>query len=116
MTGEEGEPPSAINTSYSDYHTGVFQPSAIIGALMRRRMTGEPATMESSIFKSGAVTAGPAILDYQVNGRLPGRIANRGTDSAPPRRLPVRRGRSLVRHCRAGRGAVGRLPPRHWQP
>ena len=31
MTGDEGEPPSAINTSYSDYHTGVFQPSAIIG-------------------------------------------------------------------------------------
>ena len=46
-------------------------------------MTGLPATMESSIFKSGAVTAGPAILDYQVNGRLPGRIANRGTDNAP---------------------------------
>ena len=83
MTGDEGEPPSAINTSYSDYHTGVFQPSAIIGALMRRRMTGEPATMESSIFKSGAVTAGPAILDYQVNGRLPQRIANRGTENAP---------------------------------
>ncbi len=83
MTGDEGEPPSAINTSYSDYHTGVFQPSAIIGALMRRRMTGEPATMESSIFKSGAVTAGPAILDYQVNGRLPQRIANRSTATAP---------------------------------
>ena len=83
MTGDEGEPPSAINTSYSDYHTGVFQPSAIIGALMRRRMTGQPATMESSIFKSGAVTAGPAILDYQVNGRLPQRIANRSLDCAP---------------------------------
>ena len=83
MTGEEGEPPSAINTSYSDYHTGVFQPSAIIGALMRRRMTGQPATMESSIFKSGAVTAGPPILDYQVNGRLPRRIANQDADSAP---------------------------------
>lgn len=83
MSGNEGDPPSAINTSYSDYHTGVFQPSAIIGALMRRRMTGEPATMESSIFKSGAVTAGPAILDYQANGRLPQRIANQGTESAP---------------------------------
>ena len=83
MTGDEGEPPSAINTSYSDYHTGVFQPSAIIGALMRRRMTGQPATMESSIFKSGAVTAGPAILDYQMNGRLPERIANRSNESAP---------------------------------
>ncbi len=83
MTGEEGEPPSAINTSYSDYHTGVFQPSAIIGALMRRRMTGQPATMESSIFKSGAVTAGPPILDYQANGRLPQRIANRDAANAP---------------------------------
>ena len=83
MTGDEGEPPSAINTSYSDYHTGVFQPSAIIGALMRRRMTGQPATMESSIFKSGAVTGGPAILDYQVNGRLPERIANRDANAAP---------------------------------
>jgi crotonobetainyl-CoA:carnitine CoA-transferase CaiB-like acyl-CoA transferase len=83
MSGNEGEPPSAINTSYSDYHTGVFQPSAIIGALMRRRMTGEPAMMESSIFKSGAVTAGPSILDYQANGRLPERNANRSTDCAP---------------------------------
>ena len=83
MSGNEGEPPSAINTSYSDYHTGVFQPSAIIGALMRRRMTGEPTTMESSIFKSGAITAGPAILDYQVNGRMPERVANRGSDCAP---------------------------------
>ena len=83
MTGDEGEPPSAINTSYSDYHTGVFQPSAIIGALMRRRMTGQPATMESSIFKSGAVTAGPPILDYQLSGRLPERIANRDANAAP---------------------------------
>ena len=83
MTGDEGSPPSSINTSYSDYHTGVFQPSAIIGALMRRRMTGRPATMESSIFKSGAVTAGPAILDFQVNGRLPPRIANRHPVNAP---------------------------------
>ena len=77
MTGDDGSPPAAINTSYSDYHTGVFQPVAIIGALMRRRLTGEAATMESSIFKSGAVTAGPAILDCQVNGRLPARMANR---------------------------------------
>ena len=83
MTGDEATPPAAINTSYSDYHTGVLQPSAIMGALMRRRLTGEPATMESSIFKSGAVTAGPAILDYQANDRLPPRIANRHPVYAP---------------------------------
>jgi crotonobetainyl-CoA:carnitine CoA-transferase CaiB-like acyl-CoA transferase len=83
MSGEEGEPPATINSSYSDYHTGVFQPVAIMGALMRRALTGKPATMESSIFKSGAVTAGPAILDYQSNGRMPPRIGNRDQFSAP---------------------------------
>ena len=83
MTGDEGDSPSAINTSYSDYHTGVFQPTAIIGALMRRRATGRPVTMESSIFKSGAVTAGPALLDFQLNGRLPPRIGNRHGTHAP---------------------------------
>ena len=83
MSGEEGEPPATINTSYSDYHTGVFQPVAVMGALLRRRLTGLPATMESSIFKSGAVTAGPAILDYQSTGRMPQRIGNRDPFAAP---------------------------------
>ena len=83
MTGNEGDPPAAINSSYSDYHTGVFQPVAIIGALMRRHLTGLPATMESSVLKSGAVTAGPAILDFQVNGRLPRRMGNRDRFAAP---------------------------------
>jgi crotonobetainyl-CoA:carnitine CoA-transferase CaiB-like acyl-CoA transferase len=83
MSGEDGEPPATINTSYSDYHTGVFQPVAIMGALMRRRLTGQPATMESSIFKSGALTAGPALLDYQSTGRMPQRMGNRDPNAAP---------------------------------
>jgi len=83
MSGSPGAPPVAVNTSYSDYHTGVFQPTAIIAALMRRRMRGKTATMESSIFRSGAVTAGPAILDYQLNNRLPERRDNRDSSAAP---------------------------------
>ena len=83
MSGSPGDPPVTINSSYSDYHTGVFQPVAIIGALMRRRLTGEAATLESSILSSGAITSGPAILDYQVNDRLPQRIGNRDRIAAP---------------------------------
>jgi benzylsuccinate CoA-transferase BbsF subunit len=83
MSGSPGAPPVAVNTSYSDYHTGVFQPVAIIGALLRRRLTGQTATMESSIFNSGAVTSGPAILDHQVNGRVPERIGNRDQSAVP---------------------------------
>ena len=83
MSGSPGAPPVAVNTSYSDYHTGVFQPMAIISALIRRGQEGQPATMESSIFRSGAVTAGPAILDYQFNNRLPERRDNRDASAAP---------------------------------
>lgn len=84
MTGLPNEPPGVVNTSYSDYHTGVFQPAAIIAALMRRRLTGKTATMESSIFKSGVATGGPALLDYQVNaGRLPQRCGNRDAWAVP---------------------------------
>ena len=90
MTGDPEAPPGVVNTSYSDYHTGVFQPAAIIGALLRRRRTGEPTTLQSSIFKSGAVTTGPAILDYQVNQRLPQRRGNRDPYAAPHGVYPCR--------------------------
>jgi crotonobetainyl-CoA:carnitine CoA-transferase CaiB-like acyl-CoA transferase len=83
MTGLPDEPPGVVNTSYSDYHTGVFQPAAIIAALMRRRLTGKTATMESSIFKSGVATGGPALLDYQLSGRGPQRRGNRDAYAAP---------------------------------
>ena len=83
MSGSLGEPPVTTNSSYSDYHTGVFQPVAIIGALMRRWLTGKAVTMESSIFSSGAVTSGPALLDYQVNHRLPERMGNRDLSAVP---------------------------------
>ena len=84
MTGLPDEPPGVVNTSYSDYHTGVFQPAAIIAALMRRRLTGKTATLESSIFKSGVATGGPALLDYQANGgRSPRRRGNRDAWAVP---------------------------------
>lgn len=83
MTGMPDEPPGVVNTSYSDYHTGVFQPAGIIAALMRRNLTGKTATLESSIFKSGVATGGPALLDYQVNGRGPQRQGNRDAWAVP---------------------------------
>ena len=83
QTGLPGASPGVVNSSYSDYHTGVFQPAAVIGALMRRRGTGRGATMESSVFKSGAATVGPGVLDYQFNDRLPRRLGNRDPRAAP---------------------------------
>lgn len=80
--------PGTVNCSYSDYHCGVFQPLAIISALLRRQRTGKPATMECSIFAAGAVTAGPAVLDYQANARQPIKRGNRNPYAAPQGAYP----------------------------
>ena len=90
MTGEEGPTPAVANTSYSDYHAMVFQPMAIIGALEKRRRTGQPSFIECSIFTSGVVTVGPALLDFQANGRLPQRMGNRDLFYAPYNTYPCR--------------------------
>ena len=107
MSGAEGDPPTATNSSYSDYHTGVFQPVAIIGALLRRRLTNQIATMESSIFSSGAITSGPALLDYQVNNRLPQRMNNRDQAAAPHGVYPCS---GDGRYC-----AIAVFTDRHWE-
>lgn len=82
MTGF-GEAPYIINTSYSDWHASVFQAMVLIAALLRRRRTGKATFAECSIFKSGVCTVGPAILDYEANGRNFQPIGNRDASAAP---------------------------------
>lgn len=79
-----------INSAYSDYHTPVFQALGVIAALGRRQRTGKGALIEGSIFRSGACTVGPTLLDYQVNKRLPERMGNRHPTAAPHGVYPCR--------------------------
>jgi benzylsuccinate CoA-transferase BbsF subunit len=78
------------NVSYSDYHTSVFNAMAIIGALERRRRTGEGCFIECPIYESGVVTVGPAFLNYQANGVVPERIENRHRFFAPHGAYPCK--------------------------
>ncbi|HEY49893.1 MAG TPA: CoA transferase [Dehalococcoidia bacterium] len=78
------------NVSYSDYHTSVFNAMAIIGALERRRRTGEGCFIECPIYESGVVTVGPAFLDYQVNKVIPERRENRHRFFAPHGAYPCK--------------------------
>lgn len=82
MTGF-GEVPAMVNISYSDYHCGIFQALAVVASLERRRVTGDATFVETSIFKSGTVTIGPALLDYQANGHVFRPIGNRDPCAAP---------------------------------
>jgi benzylsuccinate CoA-transferase BbsF subunit len=78
------------NISYSDYHTSVFNAMGIVGALERRRRTGEGCLIECPIYESGVVTVGPAFLDYQSNGVVPERRENRHRFYAPHGAYPCK--------------------------
>jgi len=78
------------NISYSDYHASMFNALAIIGALERRRRTGEGCLIECPIYESGVVTVGPSFLDYQANGVIPERRENRHRYFAPHGAYPCK--------------------------
>lgn len=90
MTGFEDEDLSATNTSYSDYHCGLYNVLAVISSLISQRRTGKPVSTETSIFKSAACAVGPAVLDYQANNRLPVRRGNRDQFFAPHNAYPCK--------------------------
>jgi len=82
--------PGVANISYSDYHTSVFNATALIGALERRKRIGEGCMIECPIYESGVVTVGPAFLDYQSNGVIPERRENRHRYFAPHGAYPCK--------------------------
>jgi len=90
MTGMQEDALSATSTSYSDYHCGVFNPLMIISALLKRKRTGKPSIIECSIWKSGIVTVGPALLDFQANGHLPERLGNSDLYACPHGAYPCK--------------------------
>lgn len=83
MSGLPDAPPCCLNSAYSDYHTPLFQALGVLGALDRRRRTGQGALIEGSILRSGACTVAPALLECQVSGRLPERRGNHDSVAVP---------------------------------
>ena len=74
----------------ADYRASLFQPIATIAAFLKRKRTWKPSTIETSIWKSGVVTVGPAFLDVQANKRLPRRMGNRDPYASPHNIYPCK--------------------------
>lgn len=68
-SGLPGLPPAGWGYSYMDHHGGSFMAIAILAALVHRNRTGEGQWIDMACTEAGATLAGPAILDYTVNGR-----------------------------------------------
>ncbi len=89
ISGLPDQPPAGWGYSYLDHTAGYYGAAAALLALHHRGRTGEGQYLDLSQVETGMVLAGPAMLDYTVNGRgyadAGGRVGNR---SRHPRVAP----------------------------
>ncbi|MBI4329655.1 MAG: CoA transferase [Chloroflexi bacterium] len=77
-------PVSACRYSYPDESSSPFHPlAALLAALYWKTKTGRGQYVEASQYEGILALAGPGILEYMVNGQLPGRQVNRCPGAAP---------------------------------
>lgn len=89
-TGWPDSDPTMVFTAYSDFIAPWYTLIAIMGALLRRRKTGEGMYIEQAQFEAGVTFMGPDILDFMVNGRSVGRNGNRDRYMSPHGIYPCR--------------------------
>ena len=69
MSGLPGLPPAGWGFSYLDHTAGYYAAIAVLAALRHRNQTGEGQFIDVSQVETGMALAGPAIIDFTVNGR-----------------------------------------------
>jgi crotonobetainyl-CoA:carnitine CoA-transferase CaiB-like acyl-CoA transferase len=68
-SGLPDQPPAGWGYSYMDHQGGNWMAIAILGALFHRRRTGEGQWVDMACTEPALAMAGPALLDFSVNGR-----------------------------------------------
>jgi len=74
--------------AYTDTIAPRFLTAAIIAAVDRRNRTGEGCHIEAAQLEVGLQLLAPELLNYQVNGRIAARLANRDLRIAPQGAYP----------------------------
>ena len=82
-TGYRGGPPIRTGMSFTDPLTGVLAAGAVLAALHYRQRTGRGQFIDLSQQEGAIALMGAALMDYQMNGRLPERMGNRSSWAAP---------------------------------
>jgi benzylsuccinate CoA-transferase BbsF subunit len=82
-TGFPDSDPTMVFTAYSDFIAPWYLLIGVMGALLRRRKTGEGMYMEQSQLEAGLTFQAPDVLDYMVNKRVVSRDGNRDRYMAP---------------------------------
>lgn len=83
ITGWPDRDPSGPFSAYTDYVSPRFTVAAVMAALDHRRRGGGGQYVDFSQAESAIHLLGPALLDYEVNGRVAERQGNRDRLMAP---------------------------------
>ena len=89
-TGWPDSEPTLVVTPWTDYISPWYLLIAIIGALLRRRKTGEGMYIEQAQLEAGLTFMAPHVLDYTVNKRIVTRSGNRDRYMSPHGVYPCR--------------------------
>lgn len=89
-TGWPDSDPTMVFSAYSDFIAPWYSLISIMGALLRRRRTGEGMYIEQSQMESGVTFVAPHLLNCAVNGRNLGRRGNRDFYMSPHGIYPCR--------------------------
>jgi benzylsuccinate CoA-transferase BbsF subunit len=90
LAGEPGGEPMLLFGPYIDFVAVGFGLVAVLAALDYRRRTGRGQYIDLSQYEAGLQFLAPALLDYEVNGRVMTRLGNRSPDAAPHGAYPCR--------------------------
>ncbi len=90
LAGEPGGEPMLLFGPYIDFVAVGFGLVAVLAALDNRRRTGRGQYIDLSQYEAGLQFLAPALLDYEVNGRVMTRLGNRSPDAAPHGAYPCR--------------------------
>ncbi len=86
----DGRGPVLLYGPYIDFIAVGFGLIAVLAALDYRQRTGQGQHIDLSQYEAGVQFIIPALLDYQVNGRVPGPQGNRNPRAAPHGTFPCR--------------------------
>src|SRR5262245_66658906 len=76
-------PPVGPAGAYTDYVAARYNALAILAALEHREQTGQGQWIDQSQAEAAFHFLTPALLDHQLNGRLPGPVGNDDPELSP---------------------------------
>ena len=93
LTGYPDGPPTrggagGFGVAFTDVAGAYYGTYAILAALEYRERTGKGLWLDLSHYEAGVATLPEPMIDYAMNGRVRGRVANRSADRAPQGAYP----------------------------